>query len=49
MRLRFGAVPETERGGSEQPSLLREARDGLIATAGLRGVRWEQWAQDAEV
>jgi MFS family permease len=38
-RLGFGAAPEGVEGEAERPSLLREARDGLVATAGLRGIR----------
>ena len=39
MPLRFGAAPAAEPGSEERPSLLREARAGLVATAGMRGVR----------
>lgn len=38
-RLRFGARPAREEGPGPVPSLLREAREGLRATIGMRGIR----------
>jgi MFS family permease len=38
-RLPFGAAPKSAEPGDEQAGLLREARDGLRALAGMRGVR----------
>lgn len=39
-RLRFGAAPEVEQDQSApRPSLLREAREGLLVIAGMAGVR----------
>ena len=38
-RLRFGEAPPVEDTGEERPGLLREARDGLRALAGMVGVR----------
>lgn len=38
--LQFGAIPPGERSGEKPPSLLREAREGLVATAGMRGLRF---------
>jgi len=37
-RLRFGAAPEAQA-GQARPGLMREARDGLRALAGMAGVR----------
>jgi MFS family permease len=39
VRLRFGAAPIKEEAEDVQPGLLREARDGLRALAGMAGVR----------
>ena len=38
-RLRYGAAPAGHPDGEDRPSLLREARQGLVATAGMRGLR----------
>jgi MFS family permease len=38
-RLRFGAAPTSTDLGGPRPGLLREARDGLRALAGMAGVR----------
>lgn len=38
-RLRFGAAPPAEPAEAPRPGLLREARDGLRALAGMAGVR----------
>jgi hypothetical protein len=38
--LRFGAVTRAEASSLKPPSLLREAREGLVATAGMRGLRF---------
>jgi MFS family permease len=38
-RLRFGAAPHKDEAGGAQPGLIREARDGLRALAGMAGVR----------
>jgi MFS family permease len=38
-RLRFGAAPAVEDTGAARPGLMREARDGLRALAGMIGVR----------
>ena len=38
--LRFGAIAPGEGATDKPPSLLREARDGLVATAGMRGLRF---------
>jgi MFS family permease len=38
-RLPFGAAPELDVAAGPRPSLLREARDGLAAIAGMAGVR----------
>lgn len=38
-RLRFGAAPHQDESEEIQPGLLREARDGLRALAGMAGVR----------
>jgi MFS family permease len=38
-RLRFGAAPAIADESSPRPSLLREARDGLAAIAGMAGIR----------
>jgi MFS family permease len=38
-RLRFGAAPELDDTAGPRPSLLREARDGLAALAGMAAVR----------
>jgi MFS family permease len=37
--LSFGAAPSTVEGSAPRPSLLREARDGLTAIAGMAGIR----------
>jgi MFS family permease len=39
MPLGFGEVEPGEGGDAERPSLLRDAREGLVATAGMRGLR----------
>ena len=38
-RLRFGAAPATADREGSRPGLLRDARDGLLALAGMVGVR----------
>jgi MFS family permease len=38
--LQFGAIAAGERTAGKPPSLLREAREGLVATAGMRGLRF---------
>ena len=38
-RLRFGAAPRVADDSAPRPSLLREARDGLAAIAGMAGIR----------
>jgi MFS family permease len=38
-RLRFGAAPVVEDDSVPRPGLLREARDGLAAIAGMAGIR----------
>ena len=37
--LRFGEAPAAEELEGPRPTLLREARDGLVATAGMAGLR----------
>jgi MFS family permease len=38
-RLRFGAAPAVDDASAPRPGLLREARDGLAAIAGMAGIR----------
>ena len=38
--LQFGQIAPGEPTGEKPPSLLRDARDGLVATAGMRGLRF---------
>ena len=38
-QLRFGAAPPVEDASTPRPGLLREARDGLAAIAGMVGIR----------
>jgi MFS family permease len=38
-RLRFGAAPTVDDASAPRPGLLREARDGLAAIAGMAGIR----------
>jgi MFS family permease len=38
-RLRFGAAPQVDDESAPRPGLLREAREGLTAIAGMAGIR----------